>query len=108
MNELLRHAVKGEESRTADRAIADSSKSLGYRWRQRCICGNIAKEPNLWLLNGCNNTKICIIDGDKFKVRRDYSGRKGGNGFGLATENVSYTVTVRDRHMVGIFRKNKQ
>lgn len=108
MNELLRHAVKGEESRTADRAISDRSESLGHRGRQRCICGNLAKETNLWLLNGCNNSKICIIDGDKFKVRRDYRGRKGGNEFGLATENVSYTVTVRDRHMVGIFRSVKR
>lgn len=46
---------------------------------------------------------ICVLDGDKMKPRYTTKERSGGNGFGLATENVSFTVTVRDRHMVGVF-----
>jgi len=46
-------------------------------------------------------------DGDKLKPRSDYNGRKGGNGFGLSDENVSYTLTAVDRHMVFYVKEQK-
>ena len=42
------------------------------------------------------------LDGDKMKYRLDWKDRTGGNGFGLSTDGSMYTLTIRDRHMVGI------
>lgn len=48
---------------------------------------------------------VCVMDGDKIlKFRKTTKERAGGNGFGMSTEDVSYTITVRDRHGVGVFR----
>lgn len=43
---------------------------------------------------------VWAIDGDKMKYRHQWKDRAGGNGFGLSDEEVMYTITVRDRHMV--------
>jgi hypothetical protein len=51
--------------------------------------------------------KVWAIDGDKFKFRYCWSTRKGGNGFGLSDEGVSYTLNTIDRHMVGIVKRVK-
>ena len=43
------------------------------------------------------------LDGDKFKVRNDdYKMRKGGNGFGVSTRQVCYTLNTVDRHIVAL------
>lgn len=47
---------------------------------------------------------VVLFDGDKMKFRFTDKPRVGGNGFGMGTENVSYTITSIDRHMVGVFR----
>lgn len=52
-----------------------------------------------------NRSHTCIFDGDKIlKFRKTTKERAGGNGFGMSTEDVSYTITVRDRHGVGVFK----
>lgn len=52
--------------------------------------------------------EILALDGDKFKPRTDYTKRRqGGNGFGLSFNNVGYTVTTIDRHMVGYVMRKK-
>ena len=45
---------------------------------------------------------IYALDGDKLKPRTDYTVRKGGNGFGINENEVCYTLSTVDRHMVGI------
>ena len=63
-------------------------------------------KPNgyqFWLDSG-RRMRIVVLDGDKMKFRTTTKERAGGNGFGIGTENVSPTVTVRDRHLVGVFR----
>ena len=57
-----------------------------------------------WMDCGIRRMRICVLDGDKVKYRTTTKERAGGNGFGIGTENVSPTVTVRDRHLVGVFR----
>lgn len=42
------------------------------------------------------------LDADKMKFRYTTKDRAGGNGFGLSTKNVSFTLNTIDLHMVGI------
>lgn len=49
---------------------------------------------------------IAVIDGDKcLKARNATKERKGGSGFGLGTENVSFTLNCTDRHGVAVFAR---
>lgn len=50
---------------------------------------------------------IYALDGDKLKPRTDYTVRKGGNGFGINENEVCYTLSCVDRHMVGICALSK-
>ena len=52
--------------------------------------------------------KVYALDGDKFKFRYDWRPRVGGNGFGLSTEGVMYTLNTIDHHMVGIVYTRKK
>ena len=47
---------------------------------------------------------IVSLDGDKMKVRNNFELRKGGQGYGMSTENVGYTLSCRDRHLVAIMK----
>lgn len=57
-----------------------------------------------YLVKGNRGQRIVAIDGDKFKFRHCYEMRKGGQGWGLSTKDLGYTVTIRDRHMVCVIR----
>lgn len=47
--------------------------------------------------------RVFALDGDKWKEGRDPSHvRKGGCGIGINEADVSYTLTVTDRHIVAI------
>lgn len=60
---------------------------------RRGACNTCLKER--WKIE-----KLWCGDGDKLKPRSNYNGRKGGNGFGISEDEVCYTETVVDRHMV--------
>lgn len=45
---------------------------------------------------------VYCLDADKMKFRYTTKDRAGGNGFGLSTKNVSFTLNTIDLHMVGI------
>jgi len=48
---------------------------------------------------------IMVLDGDKIlKARRTTKERAGGNGFGISTNNVSFTLNTIDRHGVAVIR----
>ena len=47
---------------------------------------------------------LVVLDGDKcLKARKRTKERKGGSGFGIGTENVSFTLNCTDRHGVAVF-----
>lgn len=47
---------------------------------------------------------VVVLDGDKcLKARNRTKERKGGSGFGVGTENVSFTLNCTDRHGVAVF-----
>lgn len=41
------------------------------------------------------------------KPRMSHNDREGGNGFGLSFDQVSYTITKTDRHMICVVRWGK-
>lgn len=45
---------------------------------------------------------LIVLDGDKWKVRKTYLPRQGGNGFGLGFGEVVYTLNTIDRHIVAL------
>lgn len=50
---------------------------------------------------------IVVLDGDKcLKARNRTTERKGGSGFGIGAENVSFTINCTDRHGVAVFRRD--
>lgn len=68
---------------------------------------SLATDSQLAATLGSNDHKEpqCIaLDGDKLKPRENP--RKGGNGFGINEDGVSYTLTVPDRHGVAYRRTN--
>lgn len=53
---------------------------------------------------------VYALDSDKMKFRYTTKERAGGNGFGLSSDNVCFTLNTIDRHMVAIVygkRKHK-
>ena len=47
---------------------------------------------------------VVALDGDKcLKARKRTKERNGGSGFGIGTENVSFTLNCTDRHGVAVF-----
>lgn len=45
---------------------------------------------------------VLALDGDKWKPRKTYRQRQGGNGFGINADGVGYTLNTVDRHIVAI------
>lgn len=45
---------------------------------------------------------VLALDGDKWKPRKTYRQRRGGNGFGINADGASYTLNTVDRHIVAI------
>lgn len=54
-----------------------------------------------------DSLEVWVLDGDKFKTRSNYETRRGGNGFGLCYDNVCYTLTAVDRHMVAVAKRRR-
>ena len=51
---------------------------------------------------GYRDATVLALDGDKWKPRKVYRQRRGGNGLGINTDGASYTLNTVDRHIVAI------
>ena len=51
---------------------------------------------------GYRDATVLALDGDKWKPRKTYRQRQGGNGFGISADCVGYTLNTVDRHIVAI------
>lgn len=57
---------------------------------------------------GASARAVVVLDGDKcLKARNRTKERKGGSGFGVGTENVSFTLNCTDRHGVAVFGRER-
>ena len=51
---------------------------------------------------GYRDATVLALDGDKWKPRKTYRQRQGGNGFGINADGAGYTLNTVDRHIVAI------
>ncbi len=66
----------------------------------KCIgCGKVVVADNAHV--------VFALDGDAMKPRMSLGSKQGGNGFGLSFDQVSYTITKTDRHMICVVKLGK-